>query len=266
MTLPLLHGLWTPITILLFVLAARPRRSPFGDVALAARTGLATRGGRIVLVVIGLGLVLNMLDCAYVEPWLAPRLGYEPTRWVRALEGDLVERVQAHLPGWSHGPLTWFYLSGYVAGLIAPAVVWTVTRDRRAMTALFLAYAANYVLAAPFYLFFPVVEVGWSAHSDALPLLDAIWPGLSGESRIASGLDNCFPSLHVSMTTSVLWLAWHHGPPGLHRLAWVVAVGTAFTVVALGVHWVLDVASGVPFGILCGALGARLARFATAGS
>ena len=76
-------------------------------------------------------------------------------------------------------------------------------------------------------------------------------------------MDNCFPSLHVSMTTSILWLARRHGPPGMVRLAWFVALGTAFTVVALGVHWALDVASGVPFGILCGALGARLARFAS---
>ncbi len=259
MALFLIHALWTPITLVFFVLIARPRANPLADVADALHTGISTRGGKLVL---GAGLLItgaNFFECLF-EPWLASALGYDLTAWVRSVEGDLVERWQAVVPLALVPLLGWFYLSGYLAGLLAPAVVWTVQRDHRAIATLVFAYGANYVLALPFYLFFPVQEVGWSTLSQAVPLMDTVWPGIAGQTRVGSGLDNCFPSLHVSMTCTAFAVALRHGPATLRWLAGAVAVGTGWVVVALGIHWALDVAAGVPFGFLCAFVGATVAR------
>ena len=259
MTLTLLHATWTPLSILLFVLLARPASNPFRACGRALRTAVATRGGRIVAAVFAGVLAVNVLECA-VDPAVSASLGYDMTPWVRSIEGDWIERVQSVLPRGSLGFLAWFYLSGYIAVIAAPLVVWTVERRSREVAEYTGGFLANYALAIPFYLLFPVQEVGWSAVSEALPLLDVPWPGISEEMRRGSALDNCFPSLHVSLTTTVCWFAHRHGPRGLRILAWVAAILTAFTVMALGIHWALDVVAGVPFGILCALVGAWLGR------
>ena len=254
-----LHALWTPITLLLFGLWARPRCNPLADGASVLLTASSTRGGRTALWLGVAVLAANFLECL-AEPALARALGYDLTPWVHSIEGDAVERVQATLPRLLVTPLVWFYVSGYIAALILPPAVWTLEERWGAVRATVAAYLFNYLLALPFYLFAPVTEVGWSPLSNAIPMLDEALPGLSGAVRVGSGLDNCLPSLHTSMTTTAAVLAWVHGGPRLRWIAGVCALATAYAVMALGVHWALDVVTGVPFGALCAGLGLAWAR------
>jgi membrane-associated phospholipid phosphatase len=258
----LLHALWTPITVVLFVLLARPWSNPLQRVASALLIATSTRGGRRALLAVGLVLVANALECL-VDPQLSAWLGYDLTAWVRSVEGDLVERVQATLPAPLAPALGWFYLSGFVAGLVAPALVWTDERRFDAVRALVVGGVANYALGFVAYVFVPVREAAWSGLSDAAPLLERVYPGLSAATRIGSGLDNCMPSLHVSLTVTTLAIVAARRRPGdgpLLALAAAVAALTAYAVVALGVHWVLDVAVGAPFGLFCAWIGLALAR------
>ena len=264
----LLHGLWTPITVVLFVLLARPSSNPLQRVASAGLTAASTPGGRRLVLVVALVLVANFLECL-LEPHLATWLGYDLTAWVQSVEGATVECVQATLPGPLTVPLAWFYLSGFVAGILAPAIIWADEGRFRALRALAIGCIANYALGVFFYLFVPVREVAWSGLSNAQPLRDAIYPGLSAETRLGSALDNCLPSLHVSLTTTVFVVVLARRAPGdraLLALTAAVALLTAYAVMALGVHWALDVVTGVPFGALCAWIGLRAARPTTASS
>lgn len=256
MDLTLLHATWTPVFVLLFIWLARPRGNPLVDLVTATRRGILTKGGRLTLFVFLGTLGVNFIECVF-DPAISASLPYEMTSWVRSIEGDLVERVQTTLPEWSIAPSGLIYLSGYIAMIIAPLVTWTIAKRPGPLAGFTAGFLFNYLLALPFYFLFPVDEVGWSALSDALPLLDTPWPGLSAELRSGSALDNCFPSLHVSVTTTVAWFAMRHGPTSLRILAVAMAVVTAYLVMALGVHWGLDVVVGVPFGILCALLGQR---------
>jgi membrane-associated phospholipid phosphatase len=243
----LLHALWTPITLIFFVLLARPRSNPLQAVAQALLNACSTRGGRLTLLLGVLVLGLNVLECA-LEPWLARRLGYDLTAWVHGLEGDFAARVQATLPRFLAPLGVWFYLSGFVAGLLLPAVMWAADARSAALRALVRAYAANYAIGLAFYLFVPVREVGWSGLASVEPWLERLYAGLSAETRIGSALDNCFPSLHVSLTTSAYLVAREHGDAALRRVSAAIALGTAYIVVALGVHWALDAAAGIVLG------------------
>jgi hypothetical protein len=256
--LVLLHALWTPITLVLFVLCARPRSNPLQTVAQCLLTATSTRGGRRVLWLGVLILAANALECVF-EPALARALGYDLTAWVRSVEGAAVERGQATLPRALLPAAGWFYLSGFVAGLLLPAVVWTAESRFDAVRALVLAYLANYLLALPCYLFVPVREVGWSGLSDARPLLEALYAGISAETRPASALDNCLPSLHASLTASAWAVALAFGDRALRWVTGVIAALTAYVIVALGIHWALDAVVGVPFGVVCAWIGVRLA-------
>ncbi len=264
MLLPL-HALWTPITLVLFVLLARPRSNPLQLLAQALLTAGSTRGGRRVLL-LGLLIVLgNSAECLF-EPALARALGYDFTAWVRSIEGAAVERVQTTLPVCLAPALAWFYLSGFIAGLLLPAVVWTAEERFAPVRALVLSYLLNYLLALPFYLFFPVREAAWSGLSGARPLFEALYPGACFETRFGSALDNCFPSLHVSLTVSACVVALARGDRGLRLVTGAVALLTAYAVMALGIHWALDVAAGVPFGALCAWIALRLGMPGAPGS
>ena len=249
-----LHALWTPITIILFVLLARPRSNPLANLAEAILTATSTRGGRLILFLAVLVIGINFVECIF-EPAISGALGYDLTAWVRSVEGATVERVQATLPKALVPALGWFYLSGYIATLVAPAVVWTAEGRWRPVAALATGFGANYALGVFFYFFFPVREVAWSGLSNAAPLLEALFPGISAETRMGSALDNCFPSLHVSMTCTVFFVALTTKDVAVKRMAGIAAALTAYAVMALGIHWALDVVSGVLFAGLCAGIG-----------
>lgn len=254
-----LHSIASPLTLCLFVWLARPRANPLALLRRTAVCAFETRGGRRVLAVLGSILVGNFLECA-VDPWISARLGYDLTPWIVSIEGDLVARVQGSVPSWASLPLAWFYLCGYVAALAAPLVLWTAEENWSALRIYVTAFAANYVLALPFYLFFPVEEAAWSGISSAQPLIDSALPGLSEELRVGSALDNCFPSLHVSLVLTLALCAERFGPAALRAQAWLVAALTAWTVVAVGIHWVTDVAAGAVLAVIGVSIAARLPR------
>ncbi|MDH3497469.1 MAG: protein kinase, partial [Gemmatimonadota bacterium] len=66
------------------------------------------------------------------------------------------------------------------------------------------AVATDYALSLPFYLLLPIPE-RWSASESGAVLLSDRWTSTLIETvRPISGLDNCFPSFHVSLTVIVL--------------------------------------------------------------
>jgi len=248
--------IWTPLTVVAFVAIGLGGKNPLPALARAARDGRQRPGGRLIVGLV-LGVILfNLVQCQ-VDPGLTQWLGYEMTGWIQSIEGDLVARVQASVP--AAAPvlpfLGWLYLAGYIAVLITLPIVWTHVGKERALAPYLLAFLANYSLALPFYFFAPVTEVAFSGLSTARPLLDVLLPGITDAMRVGSSLDNCFPSLHVSCTVTALWFGHRHGPQGLRILTWMVAVLTAWAVMALGIHWGIDVATGIPFGIMCALLG-----------
>ena len=92
-------------------------------------------------------------------------------------------------------------------------------------------------------------------------MLSDLWaPKLIELFRPISGLDNCFPSFHVSLTVVIVTLAF------LYRLRfrwvalWIGALIVLSTAV-LGIHWMTDIVAG----LATGALAVALARLIEAG-
>jgi membrane-associated phospholipid phosphatase len=259
-----LHGLGTPLTVLLYARLALPGRSALAAARSALQALATTRGGRRVLfaalALAGANFVESPLD-----PAISAALGYDLTPWVARAEGALVERIQLATPEWMGVPLALAYLPGWLALLLAPGIVQHARGRALAIAEHVAGIWLNYLLALPFYLFFPVREVAFSGRSAARPWLEDFFPAISADMRVGSALDNCFPSLHVSLVVTALAVAARHGPGRLAALAALVLALTIWSVTALGIHWGLDVLSAIPFGLGCAWLGARLApRFVPA--
>lgn len=257
-----LHYLvFAPLLLLGLLWFAFPERHPVSHLASSFRALFACRGGRLLmgcyLFVVGTNLIEGLYDDR-----LSAALGWDFTAKVLSVEGALVENLQNSilaLPG-GHGfiaVLALTYTAGYVAWLLFPSFAFFAMGRPRTSGSYALAFAANYLFALPFYLFFPVREVAWSGLSNAQPLLEVHWPGITEHLRYESALDNCFPSLHVSIAVTALYFVVRYGTRRMQWIGWPLTFLICLSVMALAIHWGLDSAAGIPFGLICARFGER---------
>lgn len=120
-----------------------------------------------------------------------------------------------------------------------------------------LAVTLVYLISLPFFVLFPVPE-RWSYPMSEATLLSDLWSSSLIETiRPMSGLDNCFPSFHASLTVVITLCCFLFGV----RLRYTVLF-LGFTVLLstflLGIHWIPDIVAGVATGVLGVVLARRI--------
>ncbi|OLE52160.1 MAG: hypothetical protein AUG51_19590 [Acidobacteria bacterium 13_1_20CM_3_53_8] len=122
-----------------------------------------------------------------------------------------------------------------------------------------LAVAFDYALSLPFFLFFPVPERWTSAESGAILLSDKWSSKLIWMIRPISGLDNSFPSFHVSLTVVIILICYIFK---IRFRTTVLALGITviLSTFILGIHWTPDILAGLAVGALGVGLALRLDR------
>ena len=120
-----------------------------------------------------------------------------------------------------------------------------------------LSIAADYLLSVGFFLFFPVPERWAYPDSGAMLLSDRWSSSLIDLMRPISGLDNCFPSTHVSFTVVIILVGYLFRVRMRHT---VLALGTTtiLSTFVLGIHWLPDIVAGVAIACLSVALARRV--------
>ena len=260
------------VTSLVFVQIAIPGRRPWAVVADSVRRmfwaphRLLYMGG--FFLVVGFNYLYLMLGIdehctAKVVAWR----GADFAQFIHAhIEGDTVARIQAAV-AWL--PLTWFLGFAYVVVfpcLVSVAIlVFDGLRHRRGLAMVLVGYVLNFLIVLPFYVCVPVRETFVYYQESGLGgpaarmLLDDISPAVMVAYRTMSGVDNCFPSFHTSLTVTMALAAWHGGRRFGALYTFFGAAIVASTVY-LGVHWLTDVAAGLMVGVAAYALARRLTR------
>ncbi|HXT21060.1 MAG TPA: phosphatase PAP2 family protein [Thermoanaerobaculia bacterium] len=118
-----------------------------------------------------------------------------------------------------------------------------------------LALAVDYAVSLPFFLLLPVPERWAHPDSGAMLLSDRLGSWLIDMLRPMSGLDNCFPSFHVSMTTIAVLVCFRFGAK-MRMAALGLGATVALSTVVLGIHWVGDVLAGAAVATLSVAVAA----------
>ena len=121
-------------------------------------------------------------------------------------------------------------------------------KDPRPYQAVSLAVAIDYVVSLPFFIFFPVPERWSSPVTEAMLLSDKVSDKLIEVVRPMSGLDNCFPSFHVSLTVLVVVACFMFRVP-MRMSALVFGAVIVLSTFVLGVHWIPDMIAGFALGI-----------------
>ena len=91
-------------------------------------------------------------------------------------------------------------------------------------------------------------------------LSDKITAALIDFIRPMSGLDNCFPSSHTSLTVVAVLMCFVFKLP-LRFSALALGATVALSTFVLGIHWLADVLAGVAMGVIAVTAALRLDEY-----
>ena len=243
-------------------LAVRTAGSSADRMRLATRVRRSLARHRMPLLLLTAVFLFNFIETTIEtalrnEYGFGRELGFQLARAAHFFEGGMT------LSGWdAASPLVVYGYSiayFFVLLLLVVAIGWSLARrvNPRPFRVFASAIALDYAISLPFFLFFPVPE-RWSWPDSGAILLSDLWaPQLIELFRPFSGLDNCFPSFHVSLTTAVVALAFIERLRFRWAGLWLGLLVVLSTAV-LGIHWLTDIVAGLATGILAVALAALL--------
>ncbi|ASA26473.1 inositol phosphorylceramide synthase [Paenibacillus donghaensis] len=188
-------------------------------------------------------------------------LSSDYTSFIYGLEGHFVQKLQElfYAP-WLTPIIVFFYIFMLQAVLAASLGVYALGKNRVMLYATCYAIIINYAIAIPFYLYFPVDEVWSYAPAGVKFVMLEVFPRFEEEYRPLSGLNNCFPSLHTSISVTMALLAIRSGNRRWMVITGITAAIIVFGIFYLGIHWLTDMIGGSLLAVLATSLGVQLAR------
>ncbi|KIL41039.1 phosphoesterase PA-phosphatase [Gordoniibacillus kamchatkensis] len=233
------------------------RANPLAAAGSFVRELAATRKYLLHFIVMMAVLYMNKIELR-LEERMAAKPDFTP--FIARLDGEFIAFVQH---AFYHPLLTYAAVYAYVvmfpAFIIAAVAIYTHSKQPKLVCAICYALIFNYTLAIPFYLFFPVSEV-WAYHPHVKFLMLDAFPRFEAEYRPLSGLNNCFPSLHTSISVSMALIAFKSNNSRWSGLAAAVTVCIVFAIFYLGIHWLLDMCGGLLLGYGSAAMALRLSE------
>ncbi len=170
---------------------------------------------------------------------------YDLTGPLTGWEGDWHVWLQTLLQS---GTLTtlcaFFYVVVFQSVIIASLGIYSSGASMKMYYAFCTALLLNYAIALPMYWFIPVNEA-WFAHSQIRFLMLDAFPSFERDYRGLSGIDNCFPSLHTSISVTMALLAARSGIRRWAIFAGINAAVIVFAIFYLGIHWLTDAIGGI---------------------
>jgi membrane-associated phospholipid phosphatase len=206
--------------------------------------------------------MLGILCFNKIELWVEKRMPARPdfTPFVSRLDGNFVAFVQhTFYHPWLTYAASYAYVVIFPVLMIASIGIYTHTKQTKLYFAVCYALMFNYMVAIPFYLFFPVNEV-WAYLPQVRFLMLDVFPRFEAEYRPLSGLNNCFPSLHTSISVSMALIALKSNNVFWRRFSVAAAAFIIFSIFYLGIHWMFDMCGGLLLGCFAATTALRLAK------
>lgn len=145
------------------------------------------------------------------------------------------------------------YMYAYVFLISFPFIAYFVLDDMEDMSTLLVAFSLNYGIGYVCYILF--IAFGPRNFDPNLfeNLLYQSFPQARYLTGTVNGYTNVFPSLHTSLSTTTILLAWlsRDEYPLWFPIATVVGVSVILSTMYLGIHWFSDVVAGTMLATVC---------------
>ncbi len=183
--------------------------------------------------------------------------GYKGAYAVGQFEPKFIDFDYHDMAGrWAAKPCSISYFFLFPLLWLAVAVALFCREEIAPFRVFCLAIAIDYLASLPFFLFFPVPE-RWAYPESSAILLSDLWSSrLIQGLRPISGLDNCFPSSHVSLTVVIILVCWLF-QVRLRTTVTALGLTVILSTFILGIHWLPDILAGLVVGSLAVALAVR---------
>ena len=171
------------------------------------------------------------------------------TPWIYAIEGNMALWVQETFKAdWLTDFMTHFYVVGFMVICYVSIFYVAYFDDRYIADRISLTIFWVYILAIPFYLFFNVHVTG-----NYIPGMETLaynhTPEINDWFHRIDPLTNGMPSLHIGFPFAV-WLCLIRFDTDnrwiiYRRIVFAYVLMTAFCIVYLGIHWLMDIIGGM---------------------
>ena len=243
---------WVTGSILISIAMIPVFKPSYARVSMDGFVDMFRRYWAHMLVVFSVYLWKDLLDG--LDRVLMANTQLDMTFVVYAIEGDIVLWIQEGLRNEVLDvALTHFYVMGFMTATFASFILPIYFDDRHMADRVSLSMFWVYVLAIPFYLFLNVRVTG-----DYISGMETVAYDLTPEihnwfNRI-DPFTNGMPSLHIGLPFAI-WLTMHRwdedGRWGRFRVLLIAfIILTAFSILYLGIHWILDIIGGMAIAIL----------------
>lgn len=196
-------------------------------------------------------LWLNRFARQY-SPDVAWIIGFEVTDAIYRLEGNFVGWLQTLAIPELTVYFSRVYVYGYVVLLVFPVLAYLALDYPRPLRTLLVAYSLNYVIGLVFYLL--IIAYGPRNLVPDLvdPLLYTAFPEYQTLTRQVNRSINVFPSLHTSLSVTVMFMAWRTREtyPRWAAIALPLGASVVISTMYLGIHWAIDVIAGIILGVV----------------
>jgi len=250
---------WITGAIILSIAMMPLFKPPYAKLRLEGFIDMFRRYWAHMIVVFSVYLWKDLLDG--MDRVLMANTKLDMTPYVYAIEGDIVLWVQQELRNAALDQmLTHFYVMGFMTATFASFLYPIYFDDRHMADRVSLSMFWVYIIAIPFFLFFNVGVTG-----DHIPAMQTIAYDLTPEihnwfTRI-DPFSNGMPSLHIGLPFAI-WLTmqrWDEDGRWVNYRNFLIIfmLVTAFSIIYLGIHWIVDIIGGMAVAILAVELTAK---------
>jgi len=243
---------WVTGAILISIALIPVFKPPYAKLSLDGFIDMFRRYWAHMIVVFSVYLWKDLLDG--LDRVLMANTQLDMTFLVYAIEGDISLWIQESFRSdFLDTALTHFYVMGFMIATFSSFVYPIYFDDRHMADRVSLSMFWVYLIAVPFYLFMNVRVTG-----DYIQGMETIAYDLTPEihnwfNRI-DPFTNGMPSLHIGLPFAI-WLSMHRwdqdGRWAKYRIFLISFIAlTAFSIVYLGIHWVVDIIGGIAVAIL----------------